>query len=151
MLGLLRHLHHGPTFTFHLTVYKKSISPTYAHFWSMAAHLLPVLSVRSARQLEAVQQKALSICSVDSACISSLSERCSSILLRLFFSILDDNVPDHLSSFCQWSFVHTATTRTPRNSFAIDDSPPTPSHIPVSVIMHTCRSLSLITTGRYLG
>ena len=56
------------------------------------------LSVRSARQLEAVQQKALSICSVDSACISSLSERHSSILLRLFFSIFDDNVPDHLTS-----------------------------------------------------
>ena len=57
------------------------------------------LSVRSDRWLEAVQQKALFICSVDSACIASLSERRSSILLRLFFSILDDNVPDHLSGF----------------------------------------------------
>ena len=43
---------------------------------------------RSARQLEAVQQKALSIWSVDSACIPSLSERRSFISLRLFFSIL---------------------------------------------------------------
>ena len=74
------------------------------------------LSVRSARQLEAVQQKALSICSVDPACIPSLSERRSSISLRLFFSILDDNVPDHLSGFCHWPFIHTATSRTLRNS-----------------------------------
>ena len=77
------------------------------------------LSVRSARQLEAVQQKALSICSVDSACIPSLSERRSSVSLRLFFSILDDNVPDHLSGFCHWPFVRTATSRTLRNSSAI--------------------------------
>ena len=91
------------------------------------------LSVRSACQLEAVQQKALSICSVDSACIPSLSERRSSILLRLFFSILDDNVPDHLSGFCHWPFVHTATSHTHTTQF-ICHSPSTPSHIPVSVL-----------------
>ena len=34
---------------------------------------------------------------------------------RLFFSILDDNVPYHLSGFCHWPFVHTATSRTLRN------------------------------------
>ena len=62
---------------------------------------------------------ALSICSVDSACIPSLSDRRSSISLRLFFSILDDNVPDHLSGFCHWPFIPTATSRTLRNSSAI--------------------------------
>ena len=56
---------------------------------------------------------------LDSDCIPSLSERRSSISLRLFFSILDDNVPDHLSSFCHWPFIHTATSRTLRNSSAI--------------------------------
>ena len=60
-----------------------------------------------------------SICSVDSACIPSLSERRSSNLLRLFFSILGDTVSDHLSGFCHWPFVHTATSRTLRNSSAI--------------------------------
>ena len=93
------------------------------------------LSFRSARQFEAVQQKALSTCSVDSAGISSLSERHRSILLRLFYSILDDNVPDHLSSFCQWPFVHTAQF--------ICHSPLTPSHILVSVICSLPRCFCL--------
>ena len=119
MLGLLRHRH--SYFHFSSRCLLKVDLCYIPLFWSMAAPLLSVskLSVHSACQLEAVQQKALSICSVDSACISSLSERRSSILLRLFFSILDDNVPDHLSGFCHWPFVHTATSRTLRNSSAI--------------------------------
>ena len=90
------------------------------------------LSVRSARQLEAVQQKALSICSVDSDCIPSLSERRSSVSLRLFFSILDDNVPDHLSGFLSLAICpHCHFTHTTQ---FICHSPSTPSHIPVSVL-----------------
>ena len=117
MLGLLRHLHSYFHFSSRclLKVYLCFIRPLLEYGCTSFAGL----SVRSACQLEAVQQKALSICSVDSACIPSLSERRSSILLRLFFSILDDNVPDHLSGFCRWPFVHTATTRTLRNSSAI--------------------------------
>ena len=117
MLGLLRHLHSYLHFSSSclLNVYLCYIRPLLEYGCSSFVGL----SVRSARQLEAVQQKALSICSVASACIPSLSECRSSILLRLSFSILDDNVPDHLSGFCHRPFVHTATTRTLRNSSAI--------------------------------
>ena len=117
ILGLLRHLHSYFHFSSRclLKVYLCYIRPLLEYGCSFFVGL----SVRSARQLEAVQQKALSICSVDSAWIPSLSERRSSILLRLFFSILDDNVPDHLYGFCHWPFVHTATSRTLRNSSAI--------------------------------
>ena len=109
MLGLLCHLHSYFHFSSRclLKVYLCYIRPLLEY----GCPSFVGLSVRPARQLEAVQQKALSICSVDSACIPSLSERRSSILLRLFFSILDDNVPDHLSGFCHWPFVHTATSR----------------------------------------
>ena len=93
------------------------------------------LSVCSARQLEAVLQKALSICSVDSACFPSLSERRSSVSLGLFFSILDDNVPDHLSGFCHCHFLHTTQF--------ICHSPSTPSHIPVSVLSSLPRCFRL--------
>ena len=117
MLGLLRHLLSYFHFSSRclLKVYLCYIRPLLEYGCSSFVGL----SVRSARQLEAVQQKALSICSVDSDCIPSLSERRSSVSLRLFFSILDDNVPDHLSGFCHWPFVHTATSRTLRNSSAI--------------------------------
>ena len=101
MLGLLRHLHSYFHFTSRclLKVYLCYIRPLLEYGCSSFVGL----SVRSARQLESVQQKASSICSVDSACIPSLSERRSSISLRLFFSILDDNVPDHLSGFCHYN------------------------------------------------
>ena len=117
MLGLLRHLHSNFHFSSRclLKVYLCYIRPLLEYGCSSFVGL----SVRSARQLEAVQQKALSICSVDPACIPSLSERRSSISPRPFFSILDDNVPDHLSGFCHWPFIHTATSRTLRNSSAI--------------------------------
>ena len=64
-------LYYHFSFRFLLKVYPCYIRPLFG----MAAHLLLSLSVRSARQLGAVQQKALSICSVDSARISSLSGR----------------------------------------------------------------------------
>ena len=117
MLGILRHLLSYFHFSSRclLKVYLCYIRPLLEYGCSSFVGL----SVRSARQLEAVQQKALSICSVDSACVPSLSERRSSVSLRLFFSILDDNVPDHLSGFCHWPFVHTATSRTLRNPSAI--------------------------------
>ena len=81
-LGLLPHIQSYYHFSFRclLKVYPCYIRPLFG----MAAHLLLSLSVRSARQLEAVQQKALSICSVDSARISSLSGRQNSLLVRLF-------------------------------------------------------------------
>ena len=132
MLGLLRPLHSYFHFSSRclLTVYLCYIRPLLEYGCSSFASL----SVRSGRQLEAVQQKALSPCCVDSACISSLPERRSSILLRLFFSILDDNVPDHKSGFCQWPFVHTATTRTLRNSSAIRLPRPRTSTFPTQTL-----------------
>ena len=118
-LGILRHLHSYFHFSSRclLKVYLCSIRL----LLECGCSSFVGFSVRSARQLEAVQQKALSVCSVaiDSACIPSLSERRSSIILRPFFSILDNNVPDHLSGYGHWPFVHTATSRTLRNSSAI--------------------------------
>ena len=89
MLGLLRLPHSYFHFSSRclLKVYLCCIRPLLEYGCSSFAGLF----ARSACLLEAVQQKALSVCSVDPACISSLSERRVSILLRLFFSILDDD------------------------------------------------------------
>ena len=74
------------------------------------------LSVRSARQLEAVQQKALSICSVDSACIPSFVIMNAVYFTQtfLFYSWWQCPWPP-----VRFPFVHTATSRTLRNSSAI--------------------------------
>ena len=132
MPGLLRHLQTHFHFSSRclLKVHLCCIRPLLEYGCSSFAGV----SVRSARQLEAVQQKALSLCSVDSACISFHTERRSSILLRLFFSILDDNVPDHLSGFCQWPFVHIASTRTLRNSSAIRLPRPRTANFPTKTL-----------------
>ena len=104
---------------FFISLSTKSLSgsATYALFWSMAAPLLLVCLFTLLASLKLCNRRHCPF--VASILLVSLSERRSSILLRLFFSILDDNVPDHLSGFCHWPFVHTVISRTPRNSSAI--------------------------------
>ncbi len=77
------------------------------------------LSPRCCRRLEAVQQKALSICGFSPTFLPSLASRRHTALVKLFSSILSDNVPDHLSNYCSWPFVASATGRCLRNSSSI--------------------------------
>ena len=111
-----------PTSIFHLAVYEKSISPTYALFWSMAASLLSVCLFALLASLKLCNRRhcpfvalilLVSLAFLNVVALSILLE------LRFFFSILNDDVPDHLSGFCHWPFVHTATSRTLHNSSAI--------------------------------
>lgn len=110
MMAVLRFLRSNYHFSSQslLHVYRSFIRPVLEY--SSAAWC--GLSDKNARRLEALQQKALTICGIDSTSLRSLSDRRRTYLTRLFSSILlSSNIPDHLVDFCSWPLVESISER----------------------------------------
>ncbi len=77
------------------------------------------LSAVCSRRLEALQQKALSICGSHSSCLPPLSKRRSDFLVRFVLRLISNDTPEHLHNYLTWPSVASITNRCLRSSRAI--------------------------------
>lgn len=118
MIAVLRHFRTHYSFSKRnlLCIYRSFIRPVLEYGSIAWCGLSPTCS----RRLEAIQQKALSICDLATDSLPALSFRRTNTLIALSARLLSNSdIPMHLSGFCSWPTVESASGRCLRNASTI--------------------------------